>query len=155
MPESQFGTAPDTLEAALGELVALARHLRATPADISRSLGRLEGLAQMLRYFTLPTGSYVSPDQPMLGPATACAFDGCLRTAHDLDACLLNFAPRGEVALWLCRDHHPPPGEGGIRPPGWTPPLSERDRTDAARTAALALLDREQLRLVNPRMQGA
>ena len=151
MPESQFGQSSGSLDATLAELVALARHLRTVPADVSSRLSRLEGLTQMLRYFSTPP-MLVAEGQPPVATTTHCAFDGCTRTWRDEDACLLNFAPRDTPALWFCRDHHPPLAEGGIRPSGWTPPIAELERLEAARKAALAALNRDQLRLVNGRV---
>lgn len=157
MPDSQFGPAPTSLDAALGELVALARHLRETPASIPSRLSRLEGLTQILHYFTTPPIVSIDYDtQPPAARNCGCAFEGCTKLWSTQDACLINFARRGEPALWLCRDHHPPlTTDGGIRPPGWRPSLTESEATEAARKAALAKLTRAELRLVNSRMQGA
>ena len=155
MPESQFGQTPGSLAATLDELVALARHLRATPADAPKRLTRLEGLAQMLRYFTVPSFDLEAEDAGYpIGLNTRCSWHDCSRTWHDLDACLLNFAPRGEPPLWLCRDHHPPLSDGGIRPPGYQSDNASREEIELARREALAKLDREELRAVNPRVGG-
>jgi hypothetical protein len=155
MPESQFGQSPVSLEVALDELVALARHLRATPADVSSRLTRLEGLTQVLTYFSTPIRAVEDRDGTLrVLPHITCSFADCTQSSHDLDACLLNFAQRDEPPIWLCRDHHPPLGDGDIRPPGWAPPRTETERVEAERKAALSRLSRDQLRLVNSRVGG-
>lgn len=155
MPESQFGQAPGSLAATLDELVALARHLRATPADIPGALTRLEGLQKMLDYFCAPrSAAGDAPDQCPIALTTHCAHASCSRTWRDYDACLLNFAKRDEPPIWLCRDHHPPLSDGGIRPPGWQPDTDTRAALETSRKDALASLTRDQLRVVNTRIGG-
>ncbi len=153
MSESQFGHSPGTLSATLDELVALARGLRAHPDRVPASLTRLEGLCQMLGYFTAPANTDTD-GQPSISALTHCAFHNCTRTWRDHDACLLNFAVRGEPPIWLCRDHHPPPGDGGIRPPGYVTDTATREAVESARRDALARLSRDELRAVNPRVGG-
>ncbi len=153
MSESQFGNSPGTLSATLDELVALARALRAHPDRVPASLTRLEGLCQMLGYFT----AQAVPDidgQSAISALTHCAFHDCTRTWRDYDACLLNFAARGEPPLWLCRDHHPPLSDGGVRPPGYVTDEAAREGVESARRDALARLSRDELRAVNPRVGG-
>lgn len=154
MPESQFGPAPDSLVATLDELVALARHLKTTPASVPGRLSRLEGLSQMLRYFSSPPMMQRDDSQPPVAVTTHCSFHNCSRTWRDADACLLNFARRGEPPIWLCRDHHPPLDKGTIRPPGWQPDTGTRDALEDARHEALSRLSRDDLKLVNPRAGG-
>lgn len=157
MSESQFGESPGTLTATLNELVALARHLRSVPADIPARLTRLEGLAKILAYFTTPPetgGTTVEASQPPIASETHCSFHDCSRTWRDADACLLNFARRGEPPLWLCRDHHPQLSDGGVRPPGWVADANTRDALEDARREALSRLSRDELRGVNPRAGG-
>lgn len=150
-------TTHNTLATTLDDLVALARHLRATPDDVPSRLPRLEELHRMLTYFSTPTevgGSVLTTSQPPIGSLTHCAFHSCAHTWRDYDACLLNFAPRDEPPLWLCRDHHPPLSDGGIRPPGWQPDTPTRSELESARKSALARLSRDELRTVNPRVGG-
>lgn len=158
MPESQFGTTPDSLVATLDELVALARHLRETPASIPDRLTRLEGLSQMLRYFTVDRLIYSLPSSTTeswpIALTTHCAHATCSRTWRDHDACLLNFAPRDTPPIWLCRDHHPPLSDGGIRAPGYQTDTATRESIESSRKAALAKLSRDELRTVNPRVGG-
>jgi len=153
MPESQFGQTPGSLAATLDELVALARHLRATPADAPKRLTRLEGLAQMLRYFTVPSFDLEAEDAGCpIGLNTRCSWHDCSRTWHDVDACLLNFAQRDEPPIWLCRDHHPPLTDGGVRPPGYQPDAVARDALESSRREVLSTITRDQLRVVNTRV---
>lgn len=129
MFDSQFGITPGSLAATLDELVALARGMRETPAIIPSRLTRLEGLAQMLAYFVAPhVPALIDPsDAWPIALTTHCAHASCSRTWRDHDACLLNFAPRDTPPIWLCRDHHPPLRDGGIRPPGWQPDTASRE----------------------------
>ncbi len=153
MPDSQFGHSPGTLGATLDELVALARGLRAQPDRVPASLTRLEGLCKMLGYFTMQRFE-PQDGQPAISTLTHCSWHDCSRTWRDYDACLLNFAPRGEPPIWLCRDHYPPLSDGGIRPPGWQPDTATREAVESARRDALARLSRDELRAVNPRVGG-
>lgn len=156
MTESQFGTTPGSLVATLDELVALARHLRETPASIPSRLTRLEGLSQMLAYFVAPRMLALidSGEQWPIALTTHCAHSGCSRTWRDHDACLLNFAPRDTPPIWLCRDHHPPLSDGGVRPAGWQNDTTTRESIESSRKAALAKLSRDELRTVNARVGG-
>lgn len=154
MPESQFGHAPTSLADTLNELVALARHLRSTPADVPKSLTRLEGLQQMLYYFCAPSTSPDTAEQWPTALTTHCAHANCGKTWRDFDACLLNFARADEPPIWLCRDHHPPLNDGGIRPPGWKPDTATRDALETTRRDTLRKLTRDELRVVNPRAGG-
>jgi hypothetical protein len=155
MPDSQFGHSPGTLAATLDELVALARALRAQPDRVPASLTRLEGLCKMLDYFVAPQIGLSDGDgQRPIYLDTHCSWHSCVRTWRDHDACLLNFAPRGEPPVWLCRDHHPPPGDGGIRPPGYVTDEATRESVESARRAALARLSRDELRAIIPRAGG-
>lgn len=155
MPESQFGQAPASLADTLDELVALARHLRATPADINRSLTRLEGLHSMLSYFTIPREPVGDTGEAWpIALTTHCAHVSCGKTWRDFDACLLNFARRDEPPIWLCRDHHPPLSDGSIRPPGWYADDATRTALDLKRREALAKLTRDELRVVNRNAGG-
>jgi hypothetical protein len=153
MSESQFGVAPSSLAETLDELVALARGLRESPSTIPSRLTRLEGLAQMLAKFTVtaPSGP---PDTWPIALNTHCAHVGCGRTWRDYDACLLNFARRDESPIWLCRDHHPPMNDGGIRPAGYQTDTATRESVESARKSALAKLSRDELRVVNTRAGG-
>lgn len=155
MPESQFGPA-QYLAATLDELVALARHLRATPADIQSRLTRLEGLTKLLDYFSTPHYGITDPiDTWPIAVTTHCAHADCARTWRDADACLLNFAQRGEPPIWLCRDHHPPLSDGGVRPPGWSRDIAALAAEEAARAAVFAKIDRAtELQLINSRAGG-
>lgn len=51
-----------------------------------------------------------------------CSIHDCAITSSQLDACILNFAPRDTSPLWFCRAHHPP--VPGLPPPGFTKPHS-------------------------------
>jgi hypothetical protein len=158
VPNSQFGQSTGTLAATLDELVTLARALRAQPDRVPASLTRLEGLAQMLGYFSQPKASarvvYSDDGQPPVLVTTHCAWHDCARTWRDYDACLLNFARQGEPPLWLCRDHHPPLEDGGIQHPGYQPEEAARNALETARTAVRAKLSREEMRLINTRIGG-
>lgn len=155
MPESQFGSSPGSLTATLDELVAFARHLRATPVDIPSRLTRLEGLTQLLSYFTSPPAVTRDNSQPSRLVTTHCAFDACTRTWRDYDACLLNFAKRDEPPLWLCRDHHPPSDNGGIRPPGYQTDMLARAALEEARKAVRDKLSPAELVIINSCLKGA
>lgn len=154
MPESQYGTTPGSLAATLDELVALARHLRETPASIPSRLTRLEGLSQMLSYFVAPRMPALIDEQWPIAFTTHCAHSGCSHTWRDYDACLLNFAPRDTPPIWLCRDHHPPLSDGGIRSPGYQIDTTTRESIESSRKSALDKLNRDELRLVNTRIGG-
>jgi hypothetical protein len=154
MFDSQFGQSPGTLAATLDELVTLARALRAQPDRVPASLTRLEGLCKMLDYFVAPTSGYLAAGQPPVLNTTHCSWHDCSRTWRDHDACLLNFALRGEPPLWLCRDHHPPLEDGGIQHPGYQPEEAARNALETARTAVRAKLSREEMRLINTRIGG-
>lgn len=151
MPESQFGSTPGSLEETLNELVALARHLRATPENIRARLARLEGLCQMLAYFSAPSDE-VPPDTWPISLNTHCAHTSCSRTWRDHDACLLNFARTDEPPIWLCRDHHPPLSDGGIRPPGYQPNNDARASLDTLRRATLDKLTPAERSTINTRI---
>ncbi len=154
MPDSQFGQSPGTLAATLDELVALTRALRAQPDRVPSSLTRLEGLCKMLDYFCQPKITEGRGDHYALANATHCSWHSCDRTWRDYDACLLNFAPRGEPPVWLCRDHHPPLSDGDVRPAGYQVDTATRESVESSRRDALARLSRDELRAVNPRVGG-
>lgn len=111
----------------------------------------------MLAYFSIPQAPHNNKeahDTWPIGLTTHCAHSGCSRTWRDYDACLLNFAPRDELPIWLCRDHHPPLSDGGIRPAGYQIDGATRESIEESRRVALAKLSREELRIVNTRIGG-
>ena len=152
MAESQFGSSAGSLEATLSELVALARHLRASPESIRANLKRLEGLCQMLNYFSAPPSSDTPPDSWPIALTTHCAHTACSHTWRDLDACFLNFARLGEPPIWLCRDHHPSLIEGGVRPPGYQPTAEWRAKQESLRRATLDKLTHAERSVINTRI---
>lgn len=108
----------------------------------------------MLDYFSTPRVPSDTPsDQWPIALTTHCSHISCGKTWRDYDACLLNFAPTDTPPIWLCRDHHPPTADGGIRPPGWQPDIATRTAVIDARDTALRKIDRAtDLPLLNSRV---
>lgn len=117
--------------------------------NFPKYLPELRSIVALLEYYAQPKEGIGPPTTPFFGPQPSCQHDGCMITWKDHDACLLNFNGR-----WLCREHHPPLNDGGIRPPGYQPPSQEREDLEANRQAVRAKLSREELRYINTRIGG-
>lgn len=80
-----------------------------------------------LEYLLTADRSGIGPPKPSTAAHVKCSMHDCGVTSAIPDACLLNFAPRGDPPLWFCRNHHP--RLDGLPAAGWTPSLSAtRDR---------------------------
>lgn len=140
-----------SLDYALRRLDKIGSNLRLPShrGAIDEVLPELRDILQLLEYHCTPKNGIDAPIVALFGPAVSCQEDGCMKSWRDHDACLLSFN-----GSWLCRDHHPPLKDGGIRPVGWIEPQDKRDETDMNRRAALATVSRAQLRLINSRVGG-
>lgn len=142
---------PDTsLDYCLRRLDQIGSHLRLPSNRLSypNFIAELRAIISLLEYHTCPKegNEYL---EGFRGPQVSCQYEGCTKTWRDDDACLLFLDNQ-----WLCRDHHPLLKKGGVRPPGYQPPIAARQSLEAARQAAYVKLSREERRLLNTRIGG-
>lgn len=110
-------------------------------------ISELRTIVALFEYYAQPQEGVGPPTTQFFGPQVKC--EECEKTWATPDACLLHLNGR-----WLCRDHHPPLNDGGIRPPGYQPPAAERAALEENRRAVRAKLTREELRYINTRIGG-
>lgn len=133
------------LKETIDHLVFLVKRMEWEPIYARESIPEIRKCMELLDYHTTPKKGWQPTESSFLATGMSC--NQCSKSWNTPDACLLNFN-----GVWLCREHHPPLSDGGVRPPGYSTPMADQEKLDAARKEVFLKLSVEERKLINSRI---